>query len=288
MPKPFDPHNLRIPRSLDLTHMLPEFESLAEAEARKQALERGLRRANCVELANQLASCTSGPLSDFHCLSGACPVCMRAWRRWFFAATSRMASKFRSGESHKGCVVSLVPRDSQALATQLQTVDLKIVALAIRRGLGVLDLDLPVVGGLDISFNEDARHIRAAHFQVHANFAVLGIEDSPAARRRLRQALASAIPLEPTSSRPIMIQPLRDWPRQLSYVLKSTYVRRLSIVDKRGRANTLRFPLKMAQAVEVATVLDTHTVFERLLIHGASLSGSGLTRDSQPRRHGKL
>jgi hypothetical protein len=288
MRRPFDPYNVSIPRSLDLAHILPEFESLAEAEARKQALERGLRRANCVELANQLASCTSGPLSDFHCLSGACPVCMRAWRRWFFATTSRVANKFRTGESNQGCVVSLVPRDSQAPATQLQTLDLKIVGLAIRRGLGVIDLGLPAVGGLDISFNEDARQIRAAHFQVHANFAVLGIEDSPAARRRLRQALASAIPLEPTSSHPIMVQPLRDWPRQLSYMFKSTYVRRLSIVDRQGRANTLRFPMKMAQTVEVATLLDTHGVFDRLLLHGVALKGSSFMSDSGPLRPGKL
>jgi hypothetical protein len=106
--------------------------------------------------------------------------------------------------------------------------------------------------------NEDARKIQPSHFQLHANFAVFGFEDDEAARRKLRRALASAVQLERTASRPILVQPLLDRPRQLSYMLKSSFVRRVAIVDGRGRANTLPFAMKMAQAVDVATLLERY------------------------------
>jgi hypothetical protein len=280
MRKVIDPFLIHIPRADDLSLVLPGFETVAEAEGRKQTLERGLRRAGNLELANQLAACASGPLSDYHCLSGACPSCMRAWRRWFFAATSRVADAVREEEGH-GCVVSLVPHHSQAQPTLLHTLDVKAVVDRICQGIDSLELDLPVIGGLDISYNEDARKVQLSNFQVHANFAVFGLENDAAARRDLGRALASVIRLERTASRPILVQPLRDRPRQLSYMLKSTFVRRLSIVDQQGRANTLRFPMKMAQTVEVATLLDTHTVLDRLLLHGVDLKGSRMSSSAR-------
>jgi hypothetical protein len=278
MGKPIDPFLIYIPRADDLSLVLPGFETIVEAEARKQTLERGLRRAGRVELANRLAACAGGPMDEFHCLSGACPICMRAWRRWFFAATSRVADAVREEEGHGGCVVSLVPRHSQAPPTLLHSLDLKAVVSRIRQGLDRLELGLPVIGGLDISFNEDARKIQPSNFQIHANFAVFGLENDAAARRDLGRALASVIRLERTASRPILVQPLRDRPRQVSYMLKSSFVRRLSIVDGQGRANTLPFAMKMAQTVEVATLLDSYTLLDRLILHGATLRGNHLPK----------
>ena len=104
---------------------------------------------------------------------------------------------------------------------------------------------------------------------------------------KLREALKAAFPLEPTAHIAVQIKELRDLIEQLSYLLKRLFIRRVSIVDNRGRRNTLHRPLKSQQAAEIAAWLSGFPQTDRLLLYGLRRKGNAIVRTVRSKSRGR-
>jgi len=205
------------------------------------------------------------------CLSAACPVCTRAFRRWFTNEFVSQAVQFQRAEEAYGVTVTVILSGAQAALGHLHEVDLLSLRRRAVRALGRLKLPYPIIGGIDVSFNEKAGSTEPGHYQVHISFAVLGHPTSKKARKRLREAVEDCFRLEPTAPVPVRVRTLRDPMRQGSYLLKAMFSRRVSIVDRTGRRNTKKFPLKARHLAEIAMWLWPYQPLDRVLLRDVRL-----------------
>lgn len=271
----FNPFQVRIPKKRDLAKLLDKFESVHDARTRKAALVAHLRSAHSSNLAARLATCDLPGRRRDYCLSAGCPVCLRAMRRWFYSATKAVADRIELRQDSGHLVATVIPSNLQFAPGQLSKLNLLTLRSHVWRSLAKANISTPVIGGVDVSFNEDARGIVAPHWQVHVAFAVLGAGSDAAARKQLVKAIGAGFDLEPTAKEPLKVQQLKNPAEQLSYLLKALFLRRVSIIDKRGHRNTLPNPpgLKRPQLVELSEWLATHALTDRLILYRARRVG---------------
>lgn len=266
--------------AFDIAKRLKNFESIATVRQRRDNLMQSLRMAG--KQGRQL-SAALGACGRYRrgrnppCGSPACPACLREVRRWFVdQAVSLLPA---TATSPFGVVVTVIPAGWQAGRGHLGTLDLNMVKSAIWRSIHALWLgDYAILGGVDVSFNESAITPGLGHYQLHATVAILGYPTDSASVNQLNTVLRQHFTLEPTAPCPVKVVPLRSRSRQLSYLLKSVFSRRVSISDSRGRANTLKFPLKAPHAREIAMWLDTYKTTDRLILHGVRREGFQMLR----------
>lgn len=172
-----------------------------------------------------------------------------------------------------GLAVSLVPAGFQAAPGELHELDLAAMAASMWRAVHSMSLPYPAVGGIDVSYNEDSHGVVAPHWQVHFAFAVLGVPSDPATQASLREKVRVAFTLEPSAKRPVYVQVLEDLPRQLSYLFKSSFTRRVSVTAANGRSDTLHRHLKNRERVELGLWLDSYAIPARLVLNGIRRRG---------------
>lgn len=266
----------------DPVKLLPGFESVADVQRRSDILIRPLRRSNAAnarDLAERLAKC--GRLAKGQrewCLSTSCPPCMRQMRRWYTNEIVTIAETCRFVGEPYGVVVTVVANGLTAPLGLLQGIELSKVQRRFWKAMKRLKIDgYPIVGGIDISHNLVSGSKQPGFYQVHLSFALLGYPDSKANCEALKELVQDAFRLEPTAHRAVVVNPVRDPVRQLSYLLKGTFQRRVSYIDDRGRRNTRTDLLvKLPQRVEIARWLDRSTFTDRLLLYGVRRVGSRL------------
>ncbi len=268
-----------IPEDRDLAELLPNFETDNTCRGTDERLANALQKhsKSGQKIARSLLKCASK--NDGPCGSGACRRCLRQARRLFFASASRIVDHFRAVDGSYGIIASVVPAGLQAAPGKLDQLDLSEIASAMWRAIHRMALSYPILAGIDVSYNEDACRIVAAHWQVHLNLAVLGAP-LPAAQAQVREAIQAAFSLEPTALRPVYVQPLEDLPSQLSYLLKSSFARRVSVIDWRGKRNSVSRPLKTREQVELAYWLNRFPPSIRLIVSGVRRRGFLLTHYS--------
>lgn len=275
---PFNPHAAIAGRRLlfDPERRLTGFEKVETSLERRDRLISRLRRGNSADInaADCLGTCHGHRRlrSEEACLSAACPICMRAMRRWFTAEAALMALRQRVRHDTLGHVVTVIPAGWRVPVGNLQHVSLGELRSAAWRWLHKALPQSVVVGGIDISLNESGSAPDQAHYQAHFAAAFLG----PETPDQLRRALTGVIPPEPTARRPIMIQPLRDLVSQISYLFKARFTRRVSLIDRAGRPFTRQFDLKAPQLTEIGAWLAPSALEERVLLHGCRRRGNHL------------
>ena len=149
---------------------------------------------------------------------------MRMTRRWFFSAIKQVQP------TPPGLVATIIPPGGRVPSGNLYRVDMQRLGKDLEAPLSSVTSQ-PMIGGFDVSFNQDAaRGTDNDHFQVHAAVASSGSANW-SFRSRLAKALRAHKSLDLSVPRPLVVQPLNDPARQLSYLLKNAFFRRLSIVD---------------------------------------------------------
>lgn len=125
-----------------------------DADSQRRFLAKRLRRfagsfPGAAELADRLISCKP----DNRCLSGACPVCMRAAQRTFVGLLSACC------ETDEVVAVSMISRNWQAPVGQLQSLDLNDIYFAFEDIYGhhYFGSSYCIALGLDVSLNDDTR-----------------------------------------------------------------------------------------------------------------------------------
>lgn len=265
----FNPYFSSIPPRRDLKHLLVGFETRAKALVRKDALEKALHAAGYAATAKILANCKSSGYRRYPCLSATCPVCLRALRRWFFAATTRLLDHVekKSGRGH--LIATIIPSRLQCHPGRLSRLSLAKLRTEMWLSLDRLNLSTPVIGGVDISYNVDALNTAPPHWQPHVSYVFAGLDTHKEAGANLHQSLAKAFRVEPTANRPIRVDPLVDASKQVSYLLKAVFDRRITVISRAtGKPIILHRGLQPAQMVEVSEWLSSDRLTGRFLLYG--------------------
>lgn len=273
----------------DAAELLRNFETSAQCKKRNRRLAGILDRQPSLPahyLANELRSCGErvGGMRAY-CGLSSCAVCMRPARRWLTNEIAILAQRYKTKTGNYGVAVTVIASGLVAPLGGLCTVDIASIRRRFSRAITRLRPGLPVVGGIDVSFNEKADSSEAGHYQVHLYFVVLGYPASKKARARLTRKLHGCFRLEPTAAVRVAVRRFRNPARQGSYVLKSLFTKRLSIIDGTGRRNTKKYPLKAKQLAEIALWLRRWRPLSRVLLHGVQLRRNHLV--IQPKIYSK-
>jgi hypothetical protein len=212
-------------KNFDIARLLPphlprgcRFETPEDAINESNRSEELLVQGGDHLNAEYLNDCRSGA---YRCLKPSCPICAREFRRWFVGQTVRHAET----AVHPQVLTVLLetaPRGS------LDTLNLVRHRALLRKRLKKAFGDATaVIGGFEVVYKANARK-----WILHVNLLVIGAQEGQLAKFRKQW---------PAQRRAVVVQPLRDVPRQLSYVLKFTTYHRpgKQTGPRRGRAKPL-------------------------------------------------
>lgn len=274
----------------DPAKLLPKFETLAKARKAQRRLIQALNNENGLyhySLASTLADCGAREGgARRYCNRVPCPVCGRALRRWYTSNFAELARPFRATDGTYGVVATVIMSGLRSPIGQLYAKDLADIRRRVSRGLSRLRNDCPVVGGVDVSFNEAGGSREPGQYQVHMALAFLGHESAEKDLDRLGKRLKRCFRLEPTSKKPVVVDPLRDPVRQGSYLLKMMFSRRVSYQTSDGARRTRDLPLKGPQLAEIAMWLDRWKPLDRLLLRDVVLRNHRLVVRPAPKPKG--
>lgn len=237
------------------------------AIARRSLLIGRLNRhasSEALALVERLKSCNSSS----PCHSGACPVCVRTFRK---ALLSEGCNVLRTKRVVR---VSWVPPGGIISVGELSHVDLARFAAKLLRALQrALSSNAVAIGGIDLSLN--VRDNGNPVWQLHAYLLLALPANAGGAHSDWKKAVRRALPACQLAARPLTVCEMEasDIERALSYALKSEFYRRSAYQyerQKTGRLawNTRAQALPAYAAVELALVLDRFPLGVRLLLVG--------------------
>jgi hypothetical protein len=241
--------------------------STAEEAAHKcDLLVKALRRdhrTEAITLAGKLTACSSRR----RCLSGACPTCGRALQRMCVEATRNLL------DDHGGemLAVNVVLRRGWAELGDLIDDD---IFSATRRRLrrALQDVNVPAVGGFDISLNEHETEEFAPYWSPHA-FILVPSRPLRRGEARFREWFLG----DAQTPRPIFIQDFDGRRAGRAYAVKPDFCRRVTLLPRlcadgsRSTFGTRTMPIWGPQRVELALALDRAGLDARLFLRGYEL-----------------
>ena len=203
------------------------------------------------------------------CGSPACPVCTRRFRRWLYGEICSVFSLQK--DLYTATLVPLKYRYPSGELHRLSLVGIKdLLRQQINRvGLG----HLVAVGGVDMSFNEHADNIWPPHWQAHFHIAIQGARDEDFGDRVDR-----FYPADKVCLRPIVVDPVRNAEKQLSYLAKPYFARRVSFITSAGVRNARDYPLKDYQLREITLFLSKSDMMDRIFLFNCRRYGSSVNR----------
>jgi len=216
------------------------------------------------------------------CLSGACPMCMRAQQRWLVMDTLRVLRPLvRRG--YQARVLSLVAEFGRIPAGSLDAFDIDRFYDSVRDALkacGIQHFKL----GLDVSLNQRAGVASPVVWQLQ----LWGFFDKP--KRRWRTQLNALLNPNGGVTRPVKVVDPDSLEAAAAYALKSTFVRRVSYrkanLHREDCWNTRGRILRGDPWVELMLFLDRIGLERRMLLSTRNLSVPPLCSRNDPRLGG--
>lgn len=248
----------------------PSFETAASSQKWRQTRVEVLKRGGNgnLMLADKLNACAE----SHRCGSGACPVCMRRFRRWVTGAAIVLFEEV-GWLPGGGCAITAVPTWTARPLGGLATVELHKAENRIRKTLERSPLsNQPVIGGWDYSFNEHADGEWGGHWQPHLYLLFPHADD----RDQVTRVMKDAIPKTDSCPRPIKCRNISDPMAAIGYAFKSSFKRRVSYYDKDGRADSRQMQLRPAQERELLTYLDQLGMTGRMFLRNVRRRGGRL------------
>jgi len=206
------------------------------------------------------------------CLSGACPVCMRAQQRWLVKDTARVLGPLVRDTGYRPRVLSLVPEFGRIPVGATDTFDIDKFLNSIREALKASKIERYKLG-LDISLNQRAGLTSPGFWQLQ----LWGFFHEP--KTRWRAQLKALLNPNGSVTRPVKVVKPTSLEAAAAYGLKSTFVRRVSYrkanLDREDRGqcwNTRGRILRGEAWVELMLFLDRIGLQRRILLSGRTLS----------------
>jgi hypothetical protein len=185
----------------------------------------------------------------YRCDQSYCPVCARRFRRWFIGELLRLTER-------KAPLRIFTVLLQAASSNRIEDLDLDRHRAALRRRIqrNCLD-DTVVVGGFEVAYKANLRS-----WVLHANLLVIG--GAKAAWREFADSFS-----DDALNRPVVISPVLDRPRQLSYLLKFTTYHRP--YKQRGSSKSQAIPLNKTQHVALVRWMGERKFPDFVLLYNA-------------------
>jgi hypothetical protein len=217
-------------------------------------------------LADKLDACAAPKRP---CLSGACPVCMRAQQRWFVRDTMCALRPPLRNPSYRPQVLSLVPEFGQIPVGSLNAFDIDRFLNSVRDALKACGIDHYKLG-IDVSLNELAGLANTQFWQLQ----LWGFFHEPKMPRR--EQLKAELNPNGGASRPVEVKKPDFLEAAAAYGVKGTFVRRVSFRKANPHRaecwNTRDRILRGDAWVELQLFLDRIGLQRRILLSGRTLS----------------
>jgi hypothetical protein len=250
-----------------------DIESFNDAVARRsdhcRVLKNGGHESES-SLVRKLSACRKAR----RCGSGACPVCLRLYRRRLLQEAEHLF------QTHADWTrVSIIPADLDIPGGSLSGIRLDMQVKRLRKRL---ERSAPclskaiVFGGIDFSFNIEENDETQGYWQGHL-YLLIAKKNT----RVLREAVKAAFLPEETAPRPYRFRAVDNAPAAVTYAFKSMFNRRSRyFVDGEPRTRTL--PLKPHQLRELLGHLDDFPIGARLFLRGVRRNGKKLQQITKP------
>jgi hypothetical protein len=233
-------------------------------------------------LADKLEACAP-PRNP--CLSGACPICIRAQQRWFVTETVRVLQPYVQ-RGYQAQALSLVPELGQIPVGSLSTFDIDKFLDSVRDALKACKIKHYKLG-LDVSLNHPAGVVNLKIWRLH----MWGFFHQP--KTHWREQLIALLNPNGGATRPVEVKKGDSLKATAAYGVKSTFNRRESYLktnlhrEDRGECrNTRPRHLRGDAWVELMLFLDRIGLQNRILLSGRTLSLPPLRSGNQPRQGG--
>jgi hypothetical protein len=273
MAHPWSPFAAPLPAPhYDIRRLLPTtdgksgFESYAAAERERHhriASLRKLRSREARETADRLEACAPG----FRCLSPSCPVCAGRTRIWFYSEIARVLGVRSSTGTTNLELITLVHEDWILPTGRIADLNPMLLTDRVRHQLfragagGAI-----VIGAVHGEFDQQRRY-----WQLHLHLAAKGLTTETIASMRLRHYRRSE-----HIYRPMVVQPLNDPERQISYLYKSYWPMRVRYLTTAGEEESEFRRIEEPQHSAYLVALNQFTLLDFVFLLGARRYGHAL------------
>ena len=206
------------------------------------------------ELAEKLENCTKKE----PCESGACPKCLRKFRRWWYYETDKICDKYK-----KAYALTIVLYDELLENNQLNKYEPGTLKKRLRKQLVRSGFTKPVLGALDMDFDTELEC-----WMPHFHLLVLSSErEIKTLRKRFYR------PTEPIKGHSAMVlRPthhslIKDRDKQLTYLFKSYWVKKEIYIDETGKRRTRAFRLDKHELQTSLRYMDRVGIKGRLFLY---------------------
>jgi hypothetical protein len=244
----------------DIKPLLPEFETLKEAEERQMKMLLALEEENlaATTVTHLLRWCQGGG-----CMLSMCPACVWRLRICFILGARSCADQVRSvlnqGRELPVVTFSAVLNKGRYPVNQLHQMDLPSVKRRVQRKHQGARFPL-AFAGINISFNETSFPKNPPFWQAQVEGVVVGLEvDAVKAALDRQYPHAASVPRALEWS---------ELPQVLSSVIHPTFVRQVTHIDNTGRQTTDNYDLDAPQLRELALALGRFKLPERYALTG--------------------
>ena len=271
--RPFTPFAHPIPKAFDPAHLLEGFETFEQVLERRNRIIRILMLGNRQHrrLARKLRKCRKG----HRCLSYACPVCIRRFRRWLGSQQLQFWKSF--SDQRLSHITSILAKDQYDLGSLHELVPGNLVKAYARRLKRAGLKDCAVVGAIDFDLivleNDTANANWQPHFHIIA--ADVPLKGYQTLKARIKQCPEKMV------RRPNKKVSIKDRIKQLTYVLKPFHQRKSFYRDDEDRLTSKKYPLKPAELRELLCLLDRYALTEFLVLQNIRQRGKKLVPGHQ-------
>ena len=266
-------------KKYDITRLMPDFETQEGAEDAWrnciECLENGKKSHR--KLAKKLKKCCY----EAPCMCPACPKCMRDYRLWYSGQGLQLLTLHdKDDRLNPKCLkfVTIVPIDRERELNELLDPSCSPSLLLkrmkdqlrnqlIRAGLG----HLIIFGGIEADFD-----VETQKWEPHFHLIVIGLDTESREWWLFMQNNGYAKNAK-WGDTPVRVDQVNDWPRQVSYCLKTAFLRKESWLDKdTNKKKKRKVPLKPSQQRIALSFLAGLKIEERLFLFNIRRNGCEL------------
>ena len=268
----------------DIREDLPGFETIADADKESQIRQTALFKRGLVNrVYNDLAEkLFEGGGDDYHCMSPACPRCVRVNRQGFYHAATTLSNQYDEANQR---LITLVYYSDVMTTKQLMGFDYTRIEQRLYKQLERCGFKHPVIGGLELDFNEDIKRW-VPHFHLLAVNDVEAIEKLRGYFKKEKRSMSSVDPFAQYISRPMLVQRLKNPSKQISYLCKQRWQSIHAYRDKDGKRRTSKRRLDERRFPQSLRLLDQFSFSDLLFLYKARVISNEIIGASCQREKG--
>jgi hypothetical protein len=262
------------PAEHDITQLMQRGDERAEFETYAAAGRERIRRVrwlakSSVPGAHALAARLSACARDDRCLSPTCPLCVGRTRIWFYGEIARVLDLQRRAGWADIRLVTLVHQDWIIPTTEIMRFNPKLLVDRVRHQfLRAETTGAIVIGAVHGEFDQQRQC-----WQPHLHLIAQGLSEKSVNLIRHRHYRRST-----NIYRPMLVQPLENPAKQISYLFKSYWPMRIRYIDAFGNDQSTFQRVTEPYQTAYLLMLNRFELLDFVLLIGVRRRGHSLNK----------